>query len=167
MNLILHLESFTASEAERITGVSTVQQRDWRRHGFLPPLEGGKAVFDAKLLSGILAAKALNDAGIPPAVGWPLARSCGALIYARCLNSGRGVFDPQALVREPLVQAGRPLPRYAITGDGRSWGWANTPVEVVDQLQLHIASVVLDLEHAAEQLAKRAGRALAIIEPAE
>ncbi|WP_426031043.1 hypothetical protein [Caulobacter sp. DWP3-1-3b2] len=165
--------TFTASEAERITGVSAARQRDWRRQGFLPALESGKAGFEAGMLAGMIAAKSLADAGVPPSAAWQLAKSCSEIMLARALNSGLGVHDPRSLRNEPLIHlspvyltADAKLPRYAITTDGRSWGWATTPAEVADHLNL--VSVVLDLERAVDQLVSRARKPLvAIVEGQE
>ncbi len=153
--------TFTASEAERITGIDKVRQRDMRRHGYLPPLEGGKAAFEAPMLAGMIAAAALAKAGIPPANGWQLARSCGTVIVARALNARRGVLDPDGLLDEDLIKVGGPLPVYAVTGDARSWGWILPGEDITPHLDL--VSVVINLAKASDQLVERARKPLVVI----
>ncbi|MGH6978208.1 MAG: hypothetical protein ACRED4_02780 [Brevundimonas sp.] len=59
------LSTFTPSEAEAITGLSTTMQRDWRRREFLPRGDG-HARFDAFALAQMMVMKALADRGIGP-----------------------------------------------------------------------------------------------------
>lgn len=155
---------FTAADAARITGISQEEQRDWRKRGFLPPIEGGKARFDVKLLSGMLVAKRLHTLGIAPSTGWALARSCGVIIYARLMNSRRGVLDEHNLAHGDLVQiapGSDARARWAVTDDGTMWGLASTP----DELASHVgaATIVLDLEQLADHLVQRAQRVLATV----
>lgn len=154
--------TFSASEAEAITGASSATQRDWRRHGFLAPLAAGRAAFEPLALAEMLAAKTLSVAGILPAVSWPLARSCGTVILARAVNSGRGVWDQLGVLNEPLVKVSGPLPHYAVTRDGKTWAWAASADELVQYIGG--VSVVLDLEWLASRLVERARKPLVIIE---
>ncbi len=63
MSAALTLTTFTPAEAERITGVPTVQQRDWRRRGFLPS-NAGHARFDAFNLAELLTLKRMAERDI-------------------------------------------------------------------------------------------------------
>jgi hypothetical protein len=65
-HLTLRHATFTPAEAARITGVSTTQQRDWRRRGFLPHF-ANHARFDAADLATLLAMRLLAERGIGPA----------------------------------------------------------------------------------------------------
>ncbi len=56
--------TFTPGEAEKITDVSPATQRDWRRHGFLPKIDG-HARFDGFNLAEIMALKMLSERGVP------------------------------------------------------------------------------------------------------
>lgn len=161
---ITHSE-FTAAEAARITEISQAEQRDWRKRNLLPPIEGGKAKFDAKLLAGMLVAKQLANLGIGPKSGGVLAKACGAMIYTRVMNRRQGVYDPRGLAVGPLVQSGPQsdvMARWAITDDGSMWGYADSPQELADQIGA--TSVVLDLDRLAKQLVERARKPLATIE---
>ncbi|HEV2082790.1 MAG TPA: MerR family transcriptional regulator [Brevundimonas sp.] len=157
---------FSAADAARITGVSQDEQRDWRKRGFLPPIDGGKAKFDVKLLAGMLAAKKLQGLGIAPTTGWALARSCGAMIYTRIMNRRHGVLDLQELARGPLVQTSGQsdvMARWAIADDERTWGYADDAASLADQIGA--ASAVLDLDRLARELVQDARRPVASIEP--
>lgn len=157
--------TFSASEAERITGIDQVTQRDLRRRGYLPPNEAGKARFDAVMLAGMIASNALSNAGLPPAASWVLSRACGVAIAAKVLNARRGVLDPDSLLNEDLIKVGEESgvkARWMVTEDARSWAWAKSADELVDHLGA--ASVVLDLDKLADQLVKRAGKVLVTIE---
>ncbi len=59
------LTMFTPAEAERITGVSTDKQRDWRRHGYLPSSDG-HARFDIFALAKMTVMGMLAEHGIGP-----------------------------------------------------------------------------------------------------
>jgi hypothetical protein len=76
MNATVTLTTFNPGEAERITGVSTVQQRDWRRRGYLPANEG-HARFDAFSLGELWALKLLADRGIGPQQSKDVIDFCG------------------------------------------------------------------------------------------
>lgn len=65
MEPIFTLAQFTPSEAERITGVNTALQRDWRRRGFLP-INDGHARFDVFELARMMTLQVLADRGIGP-----------------------------------------------------------------------------------------------------
>lgn len=76
---------FTPGEAERITGVTTVNQRNWRRWEFLPKAEG-HARFDAFALAEMWVLKLLSDRGIGPQLGKEVASICAAGIMWEILR---------------------------------------------------------------------------------
>lgn len=55
--------SFSPKEAAALTGVSPVQQRDWRRHGFLPSAGDGWTEYDAAGLARLYLIKAVSTMG--------------------------------------------------------------------------------------------------------
>lgn len=61
------LTQFTPAQAEKISGVSVDQQRNLRRHGYLPHSEG-HARFDGLGLARLAAIKVLSDRGIGPSL---------------------------------------------------------------------------------------------------
>jgi len=67
------LTTFTPGEAEKITGLSTAMQRDWRRRGFIAGGDG-HARFNAFTLGELLTLKLLADAGVGPQQGQSYAR---------------------------------------------------------------------------------------------
>jgi hypothetical protein len=64
-NELFTYETFTPAEAERITGVNVVLQRDWRHRGYLPKGKG-HARFDVFDLAKLAFMKILTDRGIGP-----------------------------------------------------------------------------------------------------
>ncbi len=60
MDISITVARFGTSDAERITGVSAMCQRDFRRHGYLPPITG-HARFDVFELSVVLATQMLSN----------------------------------------------------------------------------------------------------------
>jgi hypothetical protein len=59
------LTKFTPGEAEQITGLTTMMQRDWRRRRLLPSRDG-HARFDVFEISKMMFLKAMADRGIGP-----------------------------------------------------------------------------------------------------
>lgn len=161
MTYDLRFSEFTAGEAAHITGISQDEQRDWRKRGFLPPVDGGKAKFNVKSLAQMMVAKRLNNLGIGPQTGWELARSCGTMIFARLMNARIGVDDPEGLAAGRLVQiapGSEAEYRWVITEDGKSWARANSAADIAEFI--YGAAVVLDLDDLAGRLSTRAGRPL-------
>ena len=91
MDEIITLAQFTPAEAERITGVNTTLQRDWRRREFLP-VNDGHARFDAFQLARMLTLKVLADRGIGPSLATEEADWCAASIVWAATDS-REVWD--------------------------------------------------------------------------
>ena len=61
------LTRFSAAGAEELTGVGSLQQRNWRRHGFLAPVaEGRNASFYLPEICELLAYQLLATRGIGP-----------------------------------------------------------------------------------------------------
>ncbi len=61
----VELTHFTSREAEEICRVSMTQQRNWRRYGFLPPIQG-HARLDVFDLCELYALGLLADKGVSP-----------------------------------------------------------------------------------------------------
>ena len=81
MKLHLHLTEFSAGDVERVTGLSTGLQRDWRRRGYLPtPEEGARAKFNVFTLSQLWVMQMLSEHGIGPAVSSRAAEYWGLCI---------------------------------------------------------------------------------------
>jgi DNA-binding transcriptional MerR regulator len=86
MNSELTLTTFTPGEAERITGVSTTMQRDWRRRGILAKATE-RARFDLFDLAELLTLKLLSDRGIGPKAAAEVVDWCGYGIAYHTLDS--------------------------------------------------------------------------------
>lgn len=74
--------TFTPGEVEKITGLTTVQQRDWRRRGFLPANAGGHARFEASVVAELWTMQLLADRDVGPQYSREIARFGGAGILA-------------------------------------------------------------------------------------
>ncbi|MFD1789678.1 MerR family transcriptional regulator [Sphingomonas floccifaciens] len=86
MDHILTVSQFTPAEVEKITGVSTMTQRDWRRRGFLEKRGEGHARYDLFDLGHLLALKLLSDRGVPLDAAADVANFCGMGIGYRVLQ---------------------------------------------------------------------------------
>lgn len=131
------LTSFTPGEVEKITGLSTMMQRDWRRRGFLPSM-AGHARFDPFALAEVFVMKLLADRGVGPVHSKEVADWCAIGILWHALKTvdayegdhlrtfdwepedHRPKPDPamQAKLKEIAEAAGMELPEGA---DG-TWG---------------------------------------------
>lgn len=65
MGYKVELTQFTSRDAEKITRVSMTQQRNWRRYGFLPPIEG-HARLDVFDLCELYSLGLLTEKGVAP-----------------------------------------------------------------------------------------------------
>lgn len=129
------MTTFTPAEAERVTGVSTALQRDWRRHGYLPAGEG-HARFNGFDLAEMWALKLLSDRGIGPQQGCDVADwlSGGIMMHAlqhrhayegdsAALQDLRDVEAPEDLARhvEAAAEKARPGEQYSLGSAPMSW----------------------------------------------
>jgi len=73
------LATFSASEAERIAFVSPTQQRDWRRHGYLPK-QLGHARFNIFDLAEMRAMAFFSEFGIGPEIAHQYSSTVGNMI---------------------------------------------------------------------------------------
>lgn len=140
----LTLTLFTPAEVERITGVTTMTQRDWRRRSIVPKRGEGHARYNLFELAEMFAIKLLSDRGVPLEEASNVALWCGMGIGFRVLqwvdayegdhlrtNEARGIPDTRMsdsdleLVRAAAAQGGIDLPeglgeRY-VWGDKGDW----------------------------------------------
>lgn len=89
------------AEAERITGVSTTLQRNWRRHGYLPG-QDGHARFDVFALAKLNVLGMLAAAGVGPQQGIKSAELVAAgVVRFALLNRAAFEGDGELLSVEP------------------------------------------------------------------
>lgn len=181
------LARFTPAEAERITGVNTALQRDWRRRGFMPSNEG-HARFDVFALAKMLFLQSMAVRGIGPVessryADWAMnAIASAALFVPSACNVGEYPGSRDLLARS-IVEKCSPLgphlsrvqsapvlvifangqERYDLSAD-RAIEWAAR----TDRAALLCGPVIaLDLDVMGEVLADRAGRPLASVVPVD
>lgn len=76
--------SFSAAEVARLTGTSQDQQRDWRRHGFLPrTAPGRRARFSLLELCIIALVKVQTDAGKAVSGAFTVAKFTAPILYTQ------------------------------------------------------------------------------------
>ena len=102
-------ETFTPSEAEAITGVSTTTQRDWRRNGYLPDGDGSWTRYSIEQIAFLFITGMLAKFGVKPSVSTTIAaaqssrkKSAVALVTIFAKN------NPKALSNR--ISAGGELP---------------------------------------------------------
>lgn len=135
MNSTITLTVFTPGEAERITGLTTVMQRDWRRRGFVGASEG-HARFNGFDLAEMWALKLLSDRGIGPQHGREVADwlAGGIMLYAlqdRRAYEGDGdelnrvpeidVPDDMRSAIEKAAEKARPGNKFDLSGARLGW----------------------------------------------
>jgi len=98
-----------AGGAAEITGVSEDSQRDWRKRGFIPSLNGGHARFDATALAQLILMRKMADACVP----LPIASSTARVLAPCLLLVGAGLEDRVWAVVDGERTA--PLERMALT----------------------------------------------------
>lgn len=175
---------FTAGEAERITGVSTTTQRDWRRRKYLPSGRDGWTQYESRDLAQLLVMRALQSRGIGPSLSSDIAFAAASRILFFALSCGDAVEDHTAGKFDRLKKK---IPQGAIfVGWSASPGepsryfivWANGVMSFTNDIQQSFggssqderyqeAIIVLDLEALGSLIVKRAGRPLVVIETAD
>lgn len=85
--ITLDLATFSAGDVERVTGVSAVLQREWRRRGFLPETAPGqKARFNLFTMAELLVMQRLAEHGVGPASSVSVANMWGAVVAEHVLR---------------------------------------------------------------------------------
>lgn len=173
--------TFTASEVEKITGVSTTTQRDWRRRGFLEATDDGWTRYELHDLCQLLVMSALQERGVGPSLSKDIAGVAAlhiaffALSWVDSIDDGTsGEFEKLVRLRgEPRgaffvrPSAQKPL-RYLVV-------WATGEIGLVEDIgaafsqlssdrKYHGAIIVLDLDALATLLIDRAGRPFVSVE---
>jgi hypothetical protein len=151
---------FQPSEAEAITGVSTVLLRDWRRRGILAQHNNGKAGgFSIGALAEIALLNALSVHGIGPKTvhGWSFSMVGSIVSFALAAPEAWDTAeDFSAWQRE--TSSNRPRRYTVITG----LGVRNTdqPMSLPMGDDESVLTVV-DLQHIGDAIRHKAGRPLA------
>lgn len=79
------LATFSPADAERVTGLTTGMQRDWRQRGYIPKTDK-RARFDAFALAEIWVMKLFAERGIGPALSQSVAPKCAESIVHNALQ---------------------------------------------------------------------------------
>lgn len=120
------LYQFTPSDAAALTGVSTVQQRDWRRHGYMPTPTAGWSRHEVEDLCRLLLLRLYAQHGIPPGT------SLTSVIQ----------LAPTAAAISRSIIAGTNRPMNGVASFG--FIWANGDMSVADDLQSALDAASVD-----------------------
>ncbi len=101
MDISITVARFGASEAERITGVSAMRQRDFRRHGYLPPITG-RARFDVFELAELFVLKIMMDRNIGPQEAMNVTDICALGIVWHALME-KGAFAGDFSILDEVI----------------------------------------------------------------
>jgi hypothetical protein len=116
MNMQIVWTTFTPAEAEKITTLNTVMQRDWRRRGFIPSAVG-HARFDAFSLAQMWVMKLLSDRGVGPQLSKEVAGWCALGILFHALKDCEAYEGDHKRTFEWLPEDQRPRPDDAVAAD--------------------------------------------------
>jgi hypothetical protein len=82
--------NFTASEAEAISGINGENQRNLRRHGYLPGAARGWNRYSIEDLAQLIVIRFLSERGLPPKISSEIARQCAPMIAAYAILGDDG-----------------------------------------------------------------------------
>ena len=176
--------TFTAGEAEKITGLSPDTQRDWRRRGFLDAPEKGWSRYELRDLAELLVMSALQERGIGPSISKNIAGVVALRLSFFVVSWVEAIDDRTNGEMEKIIQQRRKLVgetrgHFFITPSTEPRRfvifWANGTTEFVEDIgkafselssdpRYHGAILVLDLEALATLLIERAGRPFVSVE---
>jgi len=166
--IIARPRTFTSGEAALISGVSQVQQRDWRRRGF--PVAAGPD-FSLLDVARLLLVKTITRAGIGATIGWDFsAELAGAIVVAAARVPGSVVDNADATRNyrglENVVGL-ELLGAKAVAGPILAWApgiapqvYASAPdaiTEIHGRLAEPLPITVLDMTWLGKLMAERAG----------
>jgi hypothetical protein len=157
--------TFTPAEAEGLAGVNVVQQRNLRRHGYLPKTPKGMTRFKLDGAASLLVTGKMTERGIPPSTSTDIAKSAGVLILLFAQDVPGAIADPENLARgeKPIKYPPGMRKRFLI-----AYGKSKNEFSFENDLTAFYggkgadltAAIVLDLQRLAETLCERAGRPL-------
>ena len=157
---------FSASEVERVTGVTGVTQRDWRRRGFLSEISGGgRAQYSLDELIESMVLGILTRAGLSISQAAQLAGLAVLPIYANFARwpdvsvfSGDPLDESQmARVREGTVVGASDDDNwlYAVLDEGRqAMGRTSDLATLNGGLRGAACAIILDLNIVAHRIAE-------------
>jgi hypothetical protein len=163
--------TFTSVEAECITGIAKIRQRDWRRHGYLAGGLGRKwKRYTLSELAQLAIISQLKQLGLPPASCTSLPnvsdrrkRSAAVIVTAWLKSDPRAMDAAAQQIGKMPVKHRRNPPRFLVVCQRTSG-----PPQVVQFAQdlqgiFHgttLGAVVIDLRAIARQIIDRSGRPL-------
>ena len=168
--------TFKPREIERLTGISTSLQRDWRRRGLLPKKGDGWSNFDTEDLVNLTVAKLAIDRGMAASTALYIAQSAHLALLGFVLQRSTE-FAPNVPLKNRKTLADKITKRSSSRIFKRFLVVANEPEGAAERLvrtddiskafdlwrdrELEVgAAIVIDLVAVAEMIVKRADRPL-------
>jgi hypothetical protein len=175
--------TFTAGEAEAITGVTAVMQRDWRRHEYLRAQSEGWSKHDTHALAQMIFMKAMADVGVGPSISGPVSQSAAMRIEYFAFSQPNAVADNTGgqfmqFVRARKESVASFFIRWTNKSEVESWAivWRDRSVAFATDLrdavkgiapEVRSSMIAVDLDLLGSILAQRAGRPLVTVEGKE
>ena len=155
--------TFTARQAAKITGMSEAQQRNHRRHGYLPKTNQGWSRFTPVELAELLVMQQLAGRGLSPAGAMPILKamqsSPAAALVSYWARSTPGAINPHPDHVDELEDPDPPpahTPRYFVF-DGVDSKVVSSLDQTFEHTSDQVAAIVIDLKALGAQLVDRAG----------
>lgn len=164
-DIVFEPTTFRPDEAEVITGVNVILQRNWRRAGYLPKTRKGMARFEIETTADMLAKGKLAERGIPPSTSTRIAKSAATLMMLFAQDCPGAIDDTTGrAIEKPIkflpASRKRFLLAYGKT-ENKFWFENDLTSFYAKKLDADLtAAIVLDLQRLAETLCARAGRPL-------
>lgn len=152
--------TFSAGATEAITGVTTAQQRNFRRAEHDAKSSPGHERRDARALAKLLVMQTLSAFKVPPGASAAIAESASAIIVMALANLDHAVHDPDGLASEPPVRTPPSFDHWYMVWDGNQHSFESAVDAYFASDEASPALIVLNLRGLAKTVLERAGQPL-------
>lgn len=171
MGTRFEFSTFTSAEAARVSGVNGTQQRNLRRHGYLPEQGKGWTRYSIQDVARLIVVGKLSELGVTPAVSTKVAdkkwrrtaQSAATIICAFAANDRDAILEdvPNKFDEDPIKTGPLGLPRFLVIRPGRECDFARQAPTFTEDGEG--ALTVMDLQGLARLLVKRAEKPLVTV----
>ena len=140
--------TFTASEAEQISRVSSDQQRNFRRAGYIRAGDGGWTRYSLEDLAELVVIGFQLERKMPPRIASEIARQCAPMIVAHALKNDGAIEGGDKTLRDELriKFAPKGLKRFAVVTPPERVDFGNDGRKILAAMQELGMALVLDLK---------------------